>query len=139
GPELNAPTLHSSNPTSPSHKSKKSKESLLDADKRYNNKINKEQVAFVKQSFSPDALILRPGSYPGRYPFKNVPTEPEGFEFIVMGGDVATSNDVGYSFGRVQLKGQKTELNRANFLRVWKIEDGTWKIILDVVAVPDGN
>ena len=141
GPEANTTPLHSSNPKGVSRKSDakaRMKDAFLDVDKNYNNKLNEDGMALINEEFSKDGLILRTGSFPRYYPFSDPSSSEYRFKFNLLGGDVASSNDLGYSYGRVRLEsapagsGKSTD---ANFFRVWKVEDGTWKIVLDVIAV----
>ena len=141
GPEASTAPLHSSNPKGVSRKSAakaKMKDAFLDVDKNYNNKLNEGGIAFVKEDFSKDGLILRTGSFPTYYPFSNLSASEHKFKFSPLGGTVASSNDLGYTFGRVRLEPTEGGLAKsadANFLRVWKVEGGVWKIVLDVIAV----
>lgn len=141
GPEANTAPLHSSNPTGVSGKSvakAKMKNDFMDVDRNYNNKLNTGGVAFIKEDFSKDGLILRTGSFPKYYPFSDLSASEHKFKFRPLGGAVASSNDLGYTFGRVLLEpiaGGLAKSADANFFRVWKVEDGIWKIVLDVIAV----
>ena len=141
GPEANTAPLHSSNPKGVSRKSAAKatmKDAFLDVDKSYNNKLNESGIALVKEDFSKDGLILRTGSFPRYYPFSDLSSSGHKFKFSPLGGAVASSNDLGYTFGRVRLEPIDDGLAKpadANFFRVWKVEDGTWKIVLDVITV----
>ena len=141
GPETNTAALHSSNPKGVSIKSsakKRRNDAFLDVDKNYNHKLNAGGLAFIKEDFSKNGLILRTGSFPDYYPFTNLSANEQEYKFSTLGGDVASSNDLGYTFGRVRLEpieGGLAKSADANFFRVWKIEDGVWRIVLDVIAV----
>ena len=141
GPEANTAPLHSSNPKGASRKSstkKVSKDAFLDVDKNYNNKLNAAGLALIKEDFSEDGLILRTGSFPGYYLFSNLSASEYKFKFSPLGGAVSSSNDLGYTYGRVRLEPTENSLAKsadANFFRVWKVEDDVWKIVLDVIAV----
>jgi len=141
GPETNTAALHSSNPKGVSRKSsakKVTKDTFLQVDKNYNNKLNAGGQAFIKEDFSKDGLTLRTGSFPNYYPFTNMLAKEHECKFSTLGGDVASSNDLGYSYGRVQFESTQDGSIKsmvANFQRVWKIEDDVWKIVLDVIAV----
>jgi ketosteroid isomerase-like protein len=56
----------------------------------------------------------------------------------LVSGDIASSNDLGYFYGKgnVQVtKDGKAETKIATYLRVWKKEGGrNWKIVLDVLS-----
>ena len=141
GPNPNNAPLHSSNPKGVSRKSAakpKMKDAFLDVDKKYNNKLNEVGIALIKEDFSKDGLILRTGSFPRYYPFSDLSASEHKFKFSPLGGAIASSNDLGYTFGRVRLEPTEGGLAKsadANFFRVWKVEDSVWKIVLDVIAV----
>jgi ketosteroid isomerase-like protein len=49
--------------------------------------------------------------------------------------DVATSGDLGYSYGTYELRektGKRSLIETGNYLRVWKKVRGTWAVIIDV-------
>ena len=141
GQEVNTSALHSSNPKGVSRKSsakKVKKDAFLDVDKNYNHKLNAGGLAFIKEDFSKDGLILRTGSFPNYHPFTNLSANEQEYKFSTLGGDVASSNDLGYSYGRVQFESTQdgaVKSTVANFQRVWKVEDGVWRIVLEVIAV----
>ena len=141
GPEANTAALHSSNPEGISRKSsakKVTKDTFLQVDKNYNHKLNDGGLAFIKEDFSKDGLILRTGSFPNYYPFTNPSATNRAYKYSTLGGGVASSNDLGYSYGRVQFESTHDASGKttiANFQRVWKLEGGVWKIVLDVIAV----
>ncbi len=41
------------------------KDTFLDVDKNYNNKLNESGIALIKEDFSKDGFILRTGSFQG--------------------------------------------------------------------------
>ena len=109
-PEANTAPLHSSNPKGVSRKSDAKammKDAFLDVDKNYNNKLNEAGIALIKEDFSKDGLILRTGSFPMYYPFSDLSASEYRFNFNPLGGAVASSNDLGYTFGRVRLEPAK--------------------------------
>jgi ketosteroid isomerase-like protein len=138
GAESQTADLHSSNPTGVANLGTKRKEAFLKADDEYNHKIAGSERALFKEDFSEDALILRTGSFPSYYPFSDLSVAKSKFIFRRFGGDIASSNDLGYTFGRVKFESLQdgvTKPTEASFSRVWKIEDGIWKIVLEVIAV----
>lgn len=62
-------------------------------------------------------------------------TEPQSWE--VVGGGVARSGDLGYTYGFVQRPSTEgTPAKAANYLRVWRqVADGSWKLAFDVLAL----
>jgi ketosteroid isomerase-like protein len=59
-------------------------------------------------------------------------------QFEVVGGDMASSNDMGYVYGNVKFPSEKNGVFTTvstNYMRIWKKEKNTaWKIVLDVIA-----
>ena len=47
--------------------------------------------------------------------------------------DVSQSEDLAYSYGTYQVKDEKLKLNETgNYYRIWKRENGTWQVVLDL-------
>jgi ketosteroid isomerase-like protein len=139
GPGSKTIGLHASNPHAIKEKSsgETTNKGLLALDKNYSEKLTREGVGFLQKDFSTEAMIIRPGSFPDYYPFKNLSSRGQKLKFLSMGGDTASSKDLAYVFGRVEYESMKNgaaSLVNAGFLRVWMIENGEWKIILDVVG-----
>ena len=56
----------------------------------------------------------------------------------VCGAGVALSRDLGYTYGRYQLRSKTPDaqtLERGSYLHVWKKEKSGWKLILDLTNV----
>jgi len=134
--DASAAALHSSNPRGNAPKIKNVKGLLLDIDHKYNLQIRKAGVLFNSESFSKDAMLKYPRAFPDYFPFESKATLTNA-DFKSLGGDVASSNDLGYTYGRVSaslVDGDSLVPYSANFLRVWKYEDGAWKIVIQVVS-----
>jgi ketosteroid isomerase-like protein len=50
--------------------------------------------------------------------------------------DVSRTGDLGYVYGTFELQNQRTLVERGSYVRVWKKENGAWRIVIDV-ASPD--
>lgn len=83
-----------------------------------------------------DAVLLRPGYMPivdgDVIKFLNA---QEDTSFIMTwephGADIATANDMGYTYGVYTVKARDTVL-KGTYLSIWKKEeDGKWKFVLD--------
>jgi ketosteroid isomerase-like protein len=136
GPQSNIAPLHASNPRGKPGKTKKIG-SMLDVDKIYIDKLNAQGIGYIAENFSADALMIRSGAFPDYFPFKNLNETRSNFKFTPAGGDVSSAKDLGYTYGRVQFETKKdnaTAMTHAGFFRVWKLEDGEWKIVLDVIG-----
>jgi ketosteroid isomerase-like protein len=49
--------------------------------------------------------------------------------------DVSRSGDLGYTYGLYELRSNdaaKTLTGKGNYMRVWKKQQGTWRVVLDV-------
>jgi ketosteroid isomerase-like protein len=49
-----------------------------------------------------------------------------------IAADVSQAGDIGYSYGTYELKDGNSLIEHGNYLRVWKNEDGVWKVVIDV-------
>lgn len=112
---------------------------LLEVDKSYINQLNASSKSFEEVALSKEARLHRTGSWPYLTPaaIQAMNETNKKFQFEQLGGGVATSNDLGYCYGKVKVAlsegGNSRELN-LNYLRVWKKEAGEWKIVLDVIG-----
>jgi len=53
---------------------------------------------------------------------------------LQVSGGSADSNDMFYTYGTVKTTGADGKISDEKYFRVWKIEDGIWKIVLDVLS-----
>jgi ketosteroid isomerase-like protein len=128
--------------SNPSKESKHDKASerlaLFDKDRNYDGQLNKKQASFDASDFSSEGRIHRRGVAPviGQSSIKNF-TETQKYTFEHIGGEVASSNDMAFTYGTVKVtsvKDGKETITPACYMRVWKLEDGKWKIVLDVIG-----
>jgi ketosteroid isomerase-like protein len=139
--EENIPALHTSSKLLPDAKNTAgaSGKTLTEVDKSYIEKLNTSSRSFDMANLSNEARIHRTGSFPYCTPegIRTIDESNKKFQFEQLGGEAATSNDLGYCYGKVKVTvwqdGNSRELN-LNYLRVWKKEEGEWKIVLDVVG-----
>lgn len=116
----------------------KVKESLAALDKSYLELLNKNKKSIDPTYFHNESRIHHGGREPvtSRDEIEKF-EEPGSFNFEHLGCQVAKSGDMGFTYGKVKLDlerdGQTQTLN-LNYLRVWKIDNGNWKIVLDVVG-----
>ncbi len=87
----------------------------------------------------PEIRLFRNGHYPfvgadgikralaKRSPGVRVTWQPSG-------GDLSTSGDLGYTYGTytVVSKSEDQTVERGNYLRIWKKQNGVWKMMVDV-------
>lgn len=89
------------------------------------------------QFADPELRIHRPGSLPavGRQraigALRREPGEPE---WRPMGGGVAGSGDLGYTWGAVSWSNRGALRERGYYLRVWRRDAAGWHILLDAVT-----
>ena len=50
--------------------------------------------------------------------------------------DVSASGDLGYTYGAFELNSRGVTLQHGSYVRVWKMLNGKWKIVVDVMS-PD--
>ncbi|HMG90372.1 MAG TPA: nuclear transport factor 2 family protein [Chryseolinea sp.] len=136
GADASAAALHSSNPMGKAPKGKDVKGLLIDIDRKYNDQLRKDGALYKSESFSKDAMLKYPRAFPDYFPFESKSTLANA-DFKSMGGDMSTSNDLGYTYGTVSASIQDNNSlvpYTANFLRVWKYENNGWKIVIEVVS-----
>ena len=136
GVDASAAPLHSSNPIGSAGKNKNVKGVLMEIDRTYNESLKKDGATYHNEKFSKDAMIKYPRTFPDYFPFEanqNI-VRPD---FTSLGGEVSTSNDLAYTYGRVTASisdNNSIVPYTANFLRVWKYEDKAWKIVIELIS-----
>jgi hypothetical protein len=49
------------------------------------------------------------------------------------GGDVATSGDLGYTYGMSE-RTVEGKVEKGNYVRAWRKENGQWKVAVDLMT-----
>lgn len=140
GPESNTAMLHASNPIGAAAEPKEiAAANFSRADALYSEKLNSQFKGSLSDFFTKDALMLRPGMMPEYFPFKNLTASDPKVRFIKVGSGVSSSGDLAYSYGKLEEEAKDGTVGsvKASFLRVWKKENTSWKIVLDVVGSPN--
>ena len=136
GADVSAAALHSSNPKGKAAKNKDVKGLLMDIDRKYNDRVRTAGLLYNSESFSKDAMLKYPRAFPDYFPFEDKTTLSKA-DFKSLGGDVSSSNDLAYTYGRVNASIEDNNSvvpYTANFLRVWKYEGDSWKIVIEVIS-----
>jgi len=121
---------------------KRQRRLLRDASQRYFQVWGARGVEDAYREFASDeVLALRGGAFPARgksEAFGLVSGEPPVSTIEAMGGDLAASGDLGYTYGVLRWEGvEGREERAASYLWVWKRgADGSWKLVVDI-AVAD--
>jgi ketosteroid isomerase-like protein len=113
------------------------KRELVALDNSYNDELKDLTTSFDDGYFSDEARVYRPNTPPLTTPqqIKDY-TETSKFLFTHVDGHIASSNDMAFTYGLVKIvtmKEGKLVGGSASYMRVWKIEDGEWTIVLDVI------
>jgi len=58
------------------------------------------------------------------------------YSYDPTGGAVSSSGDLGYVYGKVIIITNDASVANGNYLRIWKKQTSTWRIVLDVVNLP---
>lgn len=86
-----------------------------------------------------DARLLRENVAPavGKNAALNLVSARLGtLSWKVTTADLSTSGDVGYTYGVFELKSGTAAPERGSYVRVWKRENGKWKVVMDIMS-PD--
>ncbi len=113
-----------------------SKEGLTFIEQSYTQWLNETGNSFLPEYFSSECRIHRSGSWPfTSWKVIEGIQEDRQFYFEPIDADVSASGDLGYTYGRVKIESRDGNMEKANYLRVWKREpDTNWKIVLDVIG-----
>jgi len=111
---------------------------VLDQDRSYDDKLNERHSSLDVTKFSDEARIHRRGIAPVTplSAIRNYSEDPK-YTFEHVGGEVASSNDMAFTYGTVKItstKDGKEAILPACYMRVWKLDGKEWKIVLDVIG-----
>jgi ketosteroid isomerase-like protein len=111
---------------------------LMELDKSYLNELNRKQTSFDAAMLSKEARLHRPGRKPAATLAEIKALDEKGkFSFEQTGGDLAASGDMGVTWGKVKVmvvrEGVETMIPVC-YMRVWRKEEGQWKVVLDVIG-----
>ncbi len=119
----------------------KTRAALLDADRALAVSTLEKGSAAYDSVLTDDARLLRVSHQPalGREAARALLAEyPMPTTWETLGGGVARSGDLGYSYGFVKKHEEGPEspwINTSNYLRVWRREkDGPWKLAFEVLS-----
>ncbi|HKI88440.1 MAG TPA: nuclear transport factor 2 family protein [Draconibacterium sp.] len=111
---------------------------LFEADKSFS--ATSEKIGYAKAFIEfahPEVVMLRKNSMPviGKQAltklFENAHSEDLNFTWKPLGGDIAQSGELGYTYGIYTIK-QDTVVEKGTYVSVWKKdENGQWKYVLD--------
>lgn len=113
---------------------------ILKMENDFLNSLSADRHNAYLAHLSGEARIMYPDYMPfltdeSKEKFLNELPTPKNIR--VLDGDAASSGDLGYVYGVAEVavaqKG-KTEIKKATYVRIWKKEGRTWKIVLDVLS-----
>jgi len=113
---------------------------LLKLDKLYVESLRPSKKSFDPVFFAAEGRIHRPRQLPiiGTEKLKLFKEENQKFEQTELNGKIASSCDMGYTYGKTKVTITKDGNEQAldlSYFRIWKKEDGVnWKIVLDVIG-----
>ncbi len=111
---------------------------LLAFEKAYLGELNQLQRSFIPSRFAPEARIHRPREKPNLNPTGSSNEDAaRKFTFENVGGEVAPSNDMAFTYGRVKVsvtRDGKSAVIPVGYLHVWKRHGSEWKLVLDVIG-----
>lgn len=93
-------------------------------------KLSKNNVEMYMKHLTTDARIIRMGHFPATSTdsIRALLGKQTDLTWKPIDGDVATSGDLGYSYGSYESKSEK-----GHYLHIWKKQaDQSWKMVIDV-------
>jgi ketosteroid isomerase-like protein len=111
---------------------------LISRDLKYSDEgLKKGRVKAFLAYASPEVRLYVAGNLPfiGREAAANALTNARGqIKWRPSGGDVSQAGDLGYTHGTYELTDDaKTVTQRGSYVRIWKKQDGGWRIVMDVI------
>jgi len=116
----------------------KALKSLIVRDLKYSDEgFQKGLVKAFLAYASPEVRLYRAGNLPfiGREASADALTKARGqFKWRPIGGDVSRAGDLGYTHGTYEVTDDtKTVIEHGSYIRIWKKQDGGWRIVMDVI------
>lgn len=102
-------------------------------DAAYNKLLNEKSTSFDPSYLAKQFRLHRPLIAPQLDITSTVADDDKKFQFQQVGAEESLSRDLAYAYGKVVWT-EEDGAHKANYLRVWKNENGNWKIVLDVVT-----
>lgn len=110
---------------------------IFDLDRKYISALNEHKASFDASYLAQECRIHRPGREPYINEAAHSLTEPQEFKHEFVGGGVASSADLAYTYGKVEVHftrdGKEVTLPMC-YMRIWKKHGQDWKIVLDVIG-----
>lgn len=114
-------------------------EGLLTRDRKYIEESKRDLAKAFAGYASPDVRLYRAGNLPyiGRQAAAETLAKTKGQ--IVgqpINGDVSRAGDLGYTHGTYEIADDTSKvIERGSYVRIWKMEGGVWRIVMDVTNV----
>jgi ketosteroid isomerase-like protein len=110
---------------------------LADLDVRYTELATHVGMRAVYKTLgSTDLRVLQFQSQPlvGRAAvLKHTPMEKAGLQWIMSGSDIASSNDLGYTYGMAYpVNGDRGRVPQSVYVHIWKHTKHGWRLLLDL-------
>jgi ketosteroid isomerase-like protein len=107
------------------------RQTLLDRDQKYSAAVVNEGLAKSFLAYaSPDVRLYRVNSFPfiGREASSEALAKTTGqVKWQPIAADVSRAGDLGYTHGTYEAPNE-----RGSYVRIWKKQNGTWQIVMDV-------
>lgn len=112
---------------------------VMQKDSLYTALINRDKISVAPSFFSVEGRILRPNRVPVRGSAIAEYKDPAGraFAYSRMNARIAASGDMAFTYGTVVITNTTNASASpipARYYRVWKLENGLWHIVLDVLG-----
>ena len=115
---------------------KKLKQSFLMAEMQFIKAENNQGLKAYLDVLSPQLVLLRPDRLPFNYEeaMAYFTANSIKYNYKYNKAHCAVSNDFAYAYGNVTYT-TDGKINNGNYLRVWRTENGKWKIVMDVISI----
>lgn len=111
---------------------------LIALDKKYIAELNQKATSFIAEYYSMEGRIHRPNEAPvtGLNELEKYQDGSKTFIFNHLNAEISEAADMAYTYGKVAVTLPSGRIINANYIRIWKKEDGKiWKIVLDVIGM----
>lgn len=110
---------------------------LREADRTLSTAAAEDVADAYADRAAPDLRVYRTGSLPAIGPAAVELAAARGaFAWEAVGAAASGSGDLGYTYGRARASEADPEAEPGGYLRIWRREDGEWRLALDLVDLP---
>jgi ketosteroid isomerase-like protein len=112
----------------------KAKAEIIDVEQKFQSELRADNSAY-KKFLSREARFYRTGKMPfitQQQVEEYLRTSPENVSYTMLNGSASAAGDMAFVYGSAIV--HEKEDHKVFYMRIWKKENNTWKIVLDILS-----